>query len=196
MADNRNAPWSAQEPLPCQSAHVGHVRIVDWKAKDPGTGQPDRPQDTRQTGGKTILRFWSRCETLCEKDTGINVYIPLHLSAPEDVLLLVHEDGEVLVLALLDGVRPGGDGPHLVELKEQRESEIFNSRDAHWGCGNICFEVKYDGWWSHVLLTDGFSLLPLGATSVQSWVRPSHSVFFNPALHVLDQHVMSSAVAR
>lgn len=41
---------------------------------------------------------------------------PLDLSAPEDVLLLVHVDGEVLVLALLDGVGPGGDGPHLLEL--------------------------------------------------------------------------------
>lgn len=75
VADDRHAPGPAEEPLPCQSAHVGHVRIVDWEAKD-----------------------------------------PLHLSAPEYVFLLVHEDREVLVLALLDGIRPGGDGPHLVKL--------------------------------------------------------------------------------
>lgn len=43
--------------------------------------------------------------------------LPLDLSAPENVLLLVHVDGEVLVLALLDGVGPGGDGPHLLELR-------------------------------------------------------------------------------
>lgn len=42
--------------------------------------------------------------------------LPLDLSAPEYVLLLVHVDGEVLVLALLDGIGPGGDGPHLLEL--------------------------------------------------------------------------------
>lgn len=44
------------------------------------------------------------------------VGLPLDLSAPEYVLLLVHVDGEVLVLALLDGIGPGGDGPHLLEL--------------------------------------------------------------------------------
>lgn len=38
VADHRDAPWSAEEPLPWQSAHVGHVRIVDWEAKDPGGG--------------------------------------------------------------------------------------------------------------------------------------------------------------
>lgn len=42
--------------------------------------------------------------------------LPLDLGAPEYVLLLVHVDGEVLVLALLDGIGPGGDGPHLLEL--------------------------------------------------------------------------------
>lgn len=35
VADNWYAPRSAQEPLPRQSAHVGHVRVVDWEAKDP-----------------------------------------------------------------------------------------------------------------------------------------------------------------
>lgn len=44
--------------------------------------------------------------------------VPLHLRAPQDVLLLVHEDGEVLVLALLDGVGAGGDSSHFAELKE------------------------------------------------------------------------------
>lgn len=75
MADHRDAPRSAQQPLPRQTAHVGHVCVVHGKAKD-----------------------------------------PLHLSAPEYVFLLVHEYGEVLVLALLNGVRPGGDGPDLVKL--------------------------------------------------------------------------------
>lgn len=42
--------------------------------------------------------------------------LPLDLTAPEYVLFLVHVDGEVLVLALLDGIGPGGDGPHLLEL--------------------------------------------------------------------------------
>lgn len=30
--------------------------------------------------------------------------LPFHFSAPQDVLLLVHEDGEMLVFALLYGV--------------------------------------------------------------------------------------------
>lgn len=46
---------------------------------------------------------------------------PFHLSAPENVLLLVHVDWEVLVLALLDGIGPGGDGPHFVELTTKRK---------------------------------------------------------------------------
>lgn len=48
--------------------------------------------------------------------------LPLDLSAPEYVLLLVHVDGEVLVLALLDGIGPGGDGPHLLELTAETET--------------------------------------------------------------------------
>lgn len=41
---------------------------------------------------------------------------PLHLGAPQNVLLLVHEDGEVLVFSLFDGVRPGRDRPHFIKL--------------------------------------------------------------------------------
>lgn len=58
----------------------------------------------------------------------IYVYIPLHLSAPEDVFLLVHVDREVLVLALLDGIRPGGDGPHLSKLMEAKKGIKTNIR--------------------------------------------------------------------
>ncbi len=54
------------------------------------------------------------------------MYIPLHLSAPEYVLLLVHVDREMLVLALLDGIRPGGDSSHFVKLaEEKREQEKY-----------------------------------------------------------------------
>ena len=45
---------------------------------------------------------------------------PFHLRAPQDVLLLVHVHGEVLVLALLDGVGPGGDGPHFAKLPKTK----------------------------------------------------------------------------
>lgn len=120
VADNRDAPWSAQEPLPCQSAHVGNIRIVDWEAKDPDgeTSQTTRFKTSRRTDGrKIILRFWPLKEMWQVVSL---VYIPLHLSAPEDVFLLVHVDREVLVLALLDGIRPGGDGPHLVKLTEKK----------------------------------------------------------------------------
>lgn len=53
------------------------------------------------------------------------VYIPLHLSAPENVFLLIHVDGEVLVFALLDGIRPGCDGSHLVKLNKIENERIF-----------------------------------------------------------------------
>lgn len=72
VADNRDAPWSAQEPLPRQSAHVGHVRIVDWEAKDPDrktsktrNKEEDRQADRRQNGGrhrKITLRWWTLIE--------------------------------------------------------------------------------------------------------------------------------------
>lgn len=42
---------------------------------------------------------------------------PLHLSAPENVLLLVHEDREMLVFTLLNGIRASGDGPHFAKLR-------------------------------------------------------------------------------
>lgn len=50
--------------------------------------------------------------------------VPLHLRAPQDVLLLVHEHGEVLVLALLDGVGASGDGSHFAELQEAQAGQV------------------------------------------------------------------------
>lgn len=49
----------------------------------------------------------------------IHPTIPFHLSAPEDVLLVIHIDGEMLVFALLDGVGASGDGSQLIELKHR-----------------------------------------------------------------------------
>lgn len=143
VADNRDAPWSAQEPLPRQSAHVGHVRIVDWKAKDPGksnqrnhgvqNSQGGERQDRERNRGrhrKIILRFWSQNKSARKSylPEDLYIYIPLHLSAPEYVLLLVHVDGEMLVLALLDGIRPGGDGPHLVKLRKKGNERNISPR--------------------------------------------------------------------
>ena len=48
---------------------------------------------------------------------------PLQLGAPENVFLAVHHDGEVLVLALLDGVGACGDGAHLPKLEDGRGGE-------------------------------------------------------------------------
>lgn len=42
---------------------------------------------------------------------------PLQLSAPQYVLLPVHQDREVLVFPLFDGVGASGDGAHLSELR-------------------------------------------------------------------------------
>lgn len=84
------------------------------------------------------------------------MYIPLHLSAPEYVFLLVHVDGEVLVLALLDGVRPGGDGPHfskLVEKKWNKETLVnlfFYSYKTRYnfikGTWRLLYRVKIRKW--------------------------------------------------
>lgn len=52
------------------------------------------------------------------------VYIPLHLSAPQYVFLLIHVDWEVLVLALLDGIRPGSDSPHLAKLEDNLKKTL------------------------------------------------------------------------
>lgn len=103
MADDRDAPRPAQQPLPRQSAHVGHVCVVDREAEDPaGKSGSIRERKKRRS-----------LETVTRQAAPV---LPLDLSAPEYVLLLVHVDGEVLVLALLDGIGPGGDGPHLLEL--------------------------------------------------------------------------------
>lgn len=53
---------------------------------------------------------------------------PFHLSAPQDVLFLVHEDGEMLVFALLYGVRPRSNGPHFAELEEKESKEEMSRR--------------------------------------------------------------------
>lgn len=40
VADHRHAPGSAEQSLPGQAAHVGHVRVVHREAKHP-VGQGD-----------------------------------------------------------------------------------------------------------------------------------------------------------
>lgn len=77
----------------------------------------------------TVFNEWLHLHTQRRHKTSQHIHQPFHLSAPENVLLLVHVDREVLVLALLDGIGPGGDGPHLVELTTKR-----NKRDIR----NIC----------------------------------------------------------
>lgn len=47
---------------------------------------------------------------------GLLKALPLHFSAPKDVLFFIHEHWEVLVFTLLYGIRPGGNGPHFVKL--------------------------------------------------------------------------------
>lgn len=68
---------------------------------------------------------------------------PFHLSAPQNVLLLVHVDREVLVLALLDGVGPGGDGPHFVELTTKRDIRNMKHSEANWlmNLRTVCVET-------------------------------------------------------
>lgn len=94
-----------------------------------------------------------------------HIHQPFHLSAPQNVLLLVHVDREVLVLALLDGIGPGGDGPHFVELTTKRNKrDIRNIKQkkehskANWliNLRTVCVSC---------LLSD--LLLPLEAVCVQ-----------------------------
>lgn len=60
--------------------------------------------------------------------------VPLHLRAPQDVLLFVHEDGEMLVFALLDGVGASGDSSHFAELQEAQACHAWGYR-APWCTG-------------------------------------------------------------
>lgn len=46
-----------------------------------------------------------------------NEVLPFQLSAPQHVLLPVHQHWEVLIFSLFDGVGASGDGSHLPELK-------------------------------------------------------------------------------
>lgn len=57
----------------------------------------------------------------------IPLSIPFHLSAPEDVFLVIHVDWEVLVFALLDGVRASGDGSQLIELKHKPHAHVSHA---------------------------------------------------------------------
>lgn len=97
---------------------------MDREAKDPEGGKQSdrRGRGAEEDTGRSFGDFADTVK-ISGKD-GAHASIPLHLSAPEYVFLLVHEDREVLVLALLDGIRPGGDGPHLVKLNTER-GEIF-----------------------------------------------------------------------
>lgn len=54
--------------------------------------------------------------------------LPFHLSAPEDVLLLVHVHGVVLIFALLDRIRPSGDGSQFVELQDKPSFHMSHSK--------------------------------------------------------------------
>ena len=136
VADNWDTPWSAQQPLPRQSAHVGHVRIVDREAKDPDEGNQHRHNQKDRQGAKRGKTQRDNLEILISERPvfGLNLcaYIPFHLSAPEYVFLLIHEYGEVLVLALLDGIRPGGDGPHLVKLSINKGISETSAHENNW----------------------------------------------------------------
>lgn len=59
---------------------------------------------------------------------------PLQLGAPQDVLLAIHQDGEVLVLPLLDGVGARGDGAHLPKLQEDTHTHTLSvTGNCHGG---------------------------------------------------------------
>lgn len=57
----------------------------------------------------------------------IDPSLPFHLSAPKDVLLVIHKDREVLVFALLDGVGASGDGSQLIELKHKPSVHVSHA---------------------------------------------------------------------
>lgn len=57
------------------------------------------------------------------------LYSPLQLGAPQDVLLAIHQDGEVLVLPLLDGVGACGDGAHLPKLQGEIHTHTHKQGD-------------------------------------------------------------------
>lgn len=82
MADDGDAPRSAQEPLPCQSAHVGHVRIVDREAKDPDGGEQSATKPPGGDGqtGKTQDTLFLRFPSLLELREGVGQVSVAYLS--------------------------------------------------------------------------------------------------------------------
>lgn len=85
----------------------------------------------RQRGGKIRGdHSWDPDRTVT--DLTCDARLPLNLSAPQYVFLLIHVDREVLVLALFDGIGPGGDGPHLVKLMEKNIYFISCLFLFHW----------------------------------------------------------------
>lgn len=48
--------------------------------------------------------------------------IPLHLCAPQDVFFVIHKHREVLILALLYGIRTSGNSLDFIKLKNKNLS--------------------------------------------------------------------------
>lgn len=71
MADNRDAPRPAEEPLPCQPAHVGHICVVDWETEDPDSREREKGSDghleslTSEHGDESLLTSPSQCTRVC-----------------------------------------------------------------------------------------------------------------------------------
>lgn len=87
------------------------------RAGRPLAHPPQRPQgDPGREGGGTGRSVAPTPFSQMGGGAGPGRHPPLHLSAPQNVLLLVHEDGKVLVLALLNGVGASGDGSDFAEL--------------------------------------------------------------------------------
>lgn len=55
MPDDGDAPGPAQESLSGTAAHVGHIRVVDRKPKDPAEAKGGRPR-YHQPSGRNISR--------------------------------------------------------------------------------------------------------------------------------------------
>lgn len=115
MPDDGDAPGPAQELLSGTPAHVGNVGVMDR--------EPEDPAGENHNG-------MSRVKAKQHESPGVRASIhpqeqrqcalPFQLSAPQNVLLPVHQDGVMLVFPLFDGVGASSDGSHLTELWDNR----------------------------------------------------------------------------
>lgn len=128
MSDDRDAPGPAQEFLSGTATHVGDICVVDWEAKDPVREKHNSiiicvlmvvKSVTCVISPTTELVFDLKEQSDSLLLVGVCLCVscsPLQLSAPQYVLLPVHQHRKMLVFPLFNGIGASSDGTHLPKL--------------------------------------------------------------------------------